>query len=85
MEPWEASKYPAEVRERAVRLVFEQHPAHASQLDAEPLTKLGFALLYGVAAPRAAFAIFAACAARFPSSDAQSNLAEAELVGINRS
>lgn len=26
-----ASKYPAEVRERAVRLVFEQQPAHPSQ------------------------------------------------------
>jgi hypothetical protein len=25
------SKYPAEVRERAIRLVFEQLPAHASE------------------------------------------------------
>ncbi len=28
------SKYPAEVRERAVRLVFEQQPAHESQWGA---------------------------------------------------
>jgi transposase len=37
------SKYPAEVRERAVRLVFEQQPAHESQHAAivSVATKLG--------------------------------------------
>jgi hypothetical protein len=37
------SKYPAEVRERAVRLVFEQQPEHESQWDAigSIATKMG--------------------------------------------
>ena len=50
------------------------------EVDANTLAKLGFALLYDVAAPRAAIAVCSARAARFPSPDAQANLAEAELV-----
>ena len=37
------------------------------EVDANTLAKLGFALLYDLAAPRAAIAVFSACAARFPS------------------
>lgn len=33
------SKYPAEVRERAVRLVFEQLPSHDSEWAASLVTK----------------------------------------------
>jgi len=49
-------------------------------VDANTLANLGFALLYDVAAPRAAVAVFSACAARFPSPAAQANLDEAQLV-----
>ncbi len=49
-------------------------------VDADTLTKLGFALLYDVAAPRAAIAAFSACVARFPSLAAQRHLDEAQLV-----
>ena len=49
-------------------------------VDANTLAKLGFALLYDVAAPRAAVAVFSACAARFPSPAAQAHLDEAQLV-----
>jgi len=48
--------------------------------DANTLEKLGFALLYDLAARRAAIAVFSACAARFPSPAAQANLDEAHLV-----
>jgi enterochelin esterase-like enzyme len=50
------------------------------EVDADTLAKLGFALLYDLAAPRAAVAVFAACAARFPSPAARANLDEAQLV-----
>ena len=50
------------------------------EVDANTLAKLGFALLYDLAAPRAAIAVFSACAARFPSLEAQANLGEAQLV-----
>jgi hypothetical protein len=50
------------------------------EVDADTLAKLGFALLYDVAAPRAALAVFSACAARFPSLVAQANLDEVQLV-----
>ena len=49
-------------------------------VDANTLAHLGFALLYDLAAPRAAVAVFSACAARFPSLAAQANLDEARLV-----
>jgi enterochelin esterase family protein len=48
--------------------------------DANTLAKLGFALLYDLAAPRAAVAVFSARAARFPSPEAQAHLDEAQLV-----
>jgi hypothetical protein len=54
------------------------------EVDANTLTKLGFALLYDLAAPRAAIGVFSACAARFPSPEAQSNLGEAQLVLADR-
>ncbi|HEY2743588.1 MAG TPA: alpha/beta hydrolase-fold protein [Polyangia bacterium] len=50
------------------------------RVDANTLANLGFALLYDVAAPRAAIAVFSACATRFPSPAAQANLDEAQLV-----
>jgi enterochelin esterase-like enzyme len=49
-------------------------------VDANTLAKLGFALLYDLAAPRAAIAVLSACAARFPSPDAQAHLDEAQRV-----
>lgn len=49
-------------------------------VDANTLAKLGFALLYDVAAPRAALALFSECAARFPSPEAQANRGEAQRV-----
>ena len=49
-------------------------------MDANTLAQLGFALLYDLAAPRAAIAVFSVCAARFPSLAAQANLDEAQLV-----
>ena len=48
-----------------------------SEVDANTLAKLGFALLYDVGAPRAAVDVFSACAERFPSLEAQTNLDEA--------
>jgi hypothetical protein len=54
------------------------------ELDANTLANLGFALLYDLAAPRAAIAVFSACAARFPSPTAQANLDEAQLVLADR-
>jgi hypothetical protein len=50
------------------------------EVDANTLAKLGFALLYDLAAPRAAVAAFSACAVRFPSLAAQADLNEAQLV-----
>jgi hypothetical protein len=50
------------------------------EVDANTLAKLGFALLYALAAPRAAIAVFSACATRFPSLAAQANVGEAQLV-----
>jgi enterochelin esterase family protein len=51
------------------------------EVDENTLARLGFALLYDLAAPRAAIAVFTARAARFPSTDAQANLEEAQLLG----
>ena len=48
-----------------------------SEVDANTLAKLGFALLYDLGAPRAAIGVFSACVARFPSLEAQTNLDEA--------
>ena len=59
---------------------FREALAAGREVDADTLAKLGFALLYDVAAPRAAIAVFSACAARFPSLEAQANLDEAQLV-----
>ena len=53
-------------------------------VDANTLANLGFALLYDLATPRGAIAVFSACVARFPSLAAQTNLDEAQLVLAER-
>lgn len=59
---------------------FRQALDAGREVDANTLAKLGFALLYDLAAPHAAIAVFATRTARFPSLAAQANLAEAQLV-----
>jgi enterochelin esterase-like enzyme len=59
---------------------FREALATGREVDANTLAKLGFALLYDLAAPRAAIAVFSACAAQFSSPAAQANLSEAQLV-----
>ncbi|HWE27433.1 MAG TPA: alpha/beta hydrolase-fold protein, partial [Polyangia bacterium] len=59
---------------------FRQALDAGRQADANTLAQLGFALLYDVAAPRAAVAVFSACAARYPSPATHANLDEAQRV-----